>query len=121
MANRQIKIIFEADTTYAGVFWDEDGFCEIGDLQNIDLGDGNIVKLPVIQGLKEWHEKADIYDPYSSVVDFQIEGYEEWVNEGYRLAKQILPLLPDYVSLYYGFWHNFGDGIWRYCKSLITK
>lgn len=121
MEDKQIKITFEANTTYNGVFWDENEFCEIGDLEDIFLKNGKSIKLPAIQGLKEWHEKADIYDPYSSVTDFQIEGYEEWVNEGYRLAKAIKSFLPDYISLYYGFWHNFGDDNWTYCKAYIPK
>ena len=80
-----------------------------------------VINLPDIAGLKEWHSKTDIYDPYTSHTEFQIDGFEDWVNEGYRFAMQIRKLLPDYVSLYYGFWHNFGDNEWRYCKSLITK
>lgn len=53
MGNEQIKIIFEADTTYNGVFWDDGGFCEIGDLRNIYLENGKTIKIPVIPGLKE--------------------------------------------------------------------
>ena len=120
MAVKKVNIIFETDTSYSNIFWDEDG-CEIGDFNTIYLENKEVINLPDIAGLKEWHSKTDIYDPYTSHTEFQIDGFEDWVNEGYRFAMQIRKLLPDYVSLYYGFWHNFGDNEWRYCKSLITK
>lgn len=78
MAVKKVNIVFEADTCYCGIFWDEDG-CEIGDFNTIYLENDEVINLPDIPGIKEWHSKADIYDPYPSYTEFQIDGYEDWV------------------------------------------
>ena len=62
MAVKKVNIVFEAYTCYCGIFWDEDG-CEIGDFNTIYLENDEVISLPDIAGLKEWHSKADIYDP----------------------------------------------------------
>jgi hypothetical protein len=49
------------------------------------------------------------------------EGMEEWINQGYEFAKQIRAMIPKEIGLYYAYWHQFGDGEWRWCKAYIPK
>ena len=74
-----------------------------------------------IKGFKEWFCQADKYDPYSDVAKFTTEGMEEWINQGYEFAKQIRAMIPKEIKLYYGYWHQFGDGNWRMCRAYITS
>jgi hypothetical protein len=112
------KVILHAEDTYSGPFWDEDS-CEIGrtDALYIDKKEYK-VDFP---GFKEWYNKADKYDPFTDVEVFQKEGFDEWVNQGYFYAVMLRNMLPLDIDVYYGFWKDFGDGNWRYCKAYITK
>lgn len=49
------------------------------------------------------------------------EGMEEWINQGHEYATQVNKLLPKDIDLYYGYWHQFGDGKWRFCKAYLSK
>ena len=44
---------------------------------------------------------------------------EEWINQGYRYALQVRDMQPEDIALYYGYWHQFGDGEWRFCRAYI--
>ena len=50
MAVKKVNIVFETDTRYSGIFWDEDG-CEIGDFNTIYLENKEVINLPDIAGL----------------------------------------------------------------------
>ena len=110
-------IIFMAEDTFSSLIWDDED-CGIGDVDCFRIGDKEY-SLESLEGIKEWLYQADKYDPYSDVTDFQVEGMEEWINKGYQYALQVRDILPDYIALYYGFWHQFGDGKWRYCRAYI--
>ena len=110
-------IIFMAEDTFSSLIWDDED-CGIGDVDCFRIGDKEY-SLESLEGIKEWLYQADKYDPYSDVTDFQVEGMEEWINKGYQYALQVRDILPDNIALYYGFWHQFGDGKWRYCRAYI--
>ena len=46
---------------------------------------------------------------------------EDWINQGYEYATQVNKMLPQDINLYYGYWHQFGDGKWIYCKAYLSK
>ena len=109
---------FMATDTFSPLFWDDEDvgigydFCfYIGD-EEYDFSS--------FVGIKEWFQKTDKYDPYTDIEEFTIVGMEEWINQGYEYAKQILKILPKDIKLYYCFWHNFGDGKWRHCEAYIS-
>lgn len=117
MGTKRKEITLSAsEGTCAGPFWD--GFCEIGDCEELWI-DGTCYKVD-ITGLKEWFLKADRYDPYTDMCEFIAEGFDEWVNEGYRHALMLRKTLPKDIDLYYGFWKNFGDAQWYYCKAYMV-
>ena len=61
------------------------------------------------------------FDPYSDVEkEFNAIGFDEWVNQGYKYAVMLREFLPKDIDVYYGFWKDFGDNNWRYCKAYIT-
>ena len=70
-----------------------------------------------IVGLKEWFMQANKYEPYTDIAQFTTEGIEEWINQGYEFAKQLRSIIPKDIKLYYGYWHQFGDGKWR-CREV---
>jgi hypothetical protein len=72
-------------------------------------------------GFVDWYRKADIFDPYSDVATFQTNGFEEWINQGYEYAVMLREMLPSDVDVYYGFWKDFGDKRWIFCKAYIVK
>lgn len=115
----QESIIMGPDTTYSPLFWDEDDVA-IGNYRYISIGDEEY-SLSSIKGLKEWFMQADKYDPYTDIAQFTTEGMEEWINQGYEFAKQLLAIIPKEIKLYYCYWHQFGDGHWRWCKAYISK
>ena len=112
-------IIFMAEDTFSPLIWDDED-CGIGDVDCFRIGDKEY-SLESLEGIKEWFYQADKYDPYSDVTDFQVDGMEEWINKGYQYALQVRDILPDNIALYYGFWHQFGDGKWRYCRAHISN
>ena len=112
-------IIFMAEDTFSSLIWDDED-CGIGDVDCFRIGDKEY-SLESLEGIKEWFYQADKYDPYSDVTDFQVEGMEEWINKGYQYALQVRDILPDNIALYYGFWHQFGDGKWRYCRAYLSN
>ena len=72
MAVKKVNIVFETDTRYSGIFWDEDG-CEIGDFNTIYLENEEVINLPDIAGLKGSSDKVrgiptQIYQRY--MIDF---------------------------------------------------
>lgn len=76
------KVILHAEDTCSGPFWDEDS-CEIGRTDAFFVkGKEYKVDFP---GFKEWYDKADVYDPFTDVANFQKEGFDKWVNEGIYL------------------------------------
>lgn len=117
-SNTQEVVMMEPDTTYSPLFWDEEGVA-IGDYDSFFIGDDEY-STSTIEGLKEWFMQADKYDPYTDIAHFTTEGMEEWINLGYEYAKQIRAMIPKDVKLYYGFWHQFGDGKWSWCKTYIA-
>jgi len=117
--NKPDSIIMEPDTTYSPLFWDEEETA-IGDYDLFFIGDDEY-STSSIKGFKEWFCQADKYDPYSDVAKFTTEGMEEWINQGYEYAKQICAMIPKEIKLYYGYWHQFGDGKWRICRAYITS
>lgn len=118
---RRKPIVFHAEDTFSPLLWDnEDDFTEVGDTSSFYI-DGKEYSLDFLRGLKEWFQKADMYDPYTDVAQFTQDGMEQWINEGYEFAKQINEILPRDVDMYYGFWHQFGDGKWRFCKAYLCK
>ena len=117
--NKQDSIVMEPDTTYSPLFWDEEETA-IGDYDLFFIGDDEY-STSSIKGFKEWFYQADKYDPYTDVAQFTIKGMEEWINQGYEFAKQIRAMIPKEIKLYYGYWHQFGDGKWRMCRAYITS
>ena len=113
------SIIFMAEDTYSDLFWDEDG-AGMGDYESFFIDDKEY-ELSSLKGLKEWYLQADKYDPLTDVTTFTTEGREEWINQGYEYVKQLREMIPKDINLYYGFWHQFGDGNWRYCKAYISS
>lgn len=112
-------IVMHAEDTYSPLFWDEDG-AGIGDYDSFFIGNEEYSTSSIV-GLKEWYMQADKYDPFTCVTEFKIEGMEEWINQGYEFAKQMLTIIPKDIELYYGYWHQFGDGRWRWCKAYISR
>lgn len=112
------SIVMEPDTTYSPLFWDEEGVA-IGDYDLFFIGDEEY-STASIEGLKDWFMQADKYDPYTDIAEFTTEGMEDWINQGYELAKQIRAMIPKEIRFYYGYWHQFGDGHWRCCKAYIA-
>ena len=110
------KVTLHAETTYAGPFWD--GFCNIGEYNELWIDDERYdITFP---GFKEWYLQADKFDPYSDVDIFQINDFDDWINKGYEYAVMLRKLLPKEIDVFYGFWKDFGDGDWRYCKAYIS-
>jgi len=112
-------IVMHAEDTFSPLFWDDDD-AGIGDVDSLDIDDEEI-SLSSLIGLKEWFIQADKYDPYTDVSKFTTEGMEEWINNGYEYALQVNKILPKDIDLYYGYWHQFGDGKWRFCKAYLSK
>ena len=112
------SIVMEPDTTYSPLFWDEEGVA-IGDYDLFFIGDEEY-STASIEGLKDWFMQADKYDPFTDIAEFTTEGMEDWINQGYELAKQIRAMIPKEIRFYYGYWHQFGDGHWRCCKAYIA-
>lgn len=112
-------IVMHAEDTFAPLFWDDDNV-GIGDVDSFDIDDEEI-SLSSLTGLNEWFSKADMFDPYTDVSTFTSEGMEEWINQGYEYAVQVNKMLPKDIDLYYGYWHQFGDGKWRFCKAYLNK
>lgn len=112
-------IVMHAECTFAPLFWNDkdEG---IGECDCISIGEYELL-LEDLEGLKEWFLLSDKYDPYTDVSTFTTMGMEDWINKGYEYALQINKLLPKDIDFYYGFWHQFGDGKWRYCKAYIKK
>lgn len=112
-------IVMGPDTTYSPLFWDDEG-AAIGDYDLFFIGDEEY-STSSIEGLKDWFMLADKYDPYTDIAQFTTDGMEEWINQGYEYAKQLRSMIPNSVKLYYGYWHQFGDGYWRWCKAYIAQ
>ena len=119
MEKKPKYIVFDPDTSYTSLIWDDEG-AAVGEYDYFFLGDEEYSLSP-IKGLKEWYLQIDKYDPYTDIAQFSTEGMEEWINQGYELAKQLLDIIPQDVGLYYGYWHQFGDGKWRHCKAYISR
>ena len=111
-------IIIGPDTKYSPLYWDEDGGA-IGDYDCFLIGDEEFSTSSIV-GLKEWFMQTDKYDQYTDIAEFTTEGMEEWINQGYEFAKQLRSIIPKDVDVYYGYWHQFGDREWRWCKAYIT-
>ena len=108
-----------AQDTFSPLFWDDED-CDIGDYTTLYLGDHEI-SLSRLIGLKEWFLQADKYDPYTDISTFNPECMDDWINQGYEYATQVNKMLPQDINLYYGYWHQFGDGKWIYCKAYLSK
>ena len=119
MERRPQYIVMHAQDTFSPLFWDDED-CDIGDYTTLYLGDHEI-SLSRLIGLKEWFLQADKYDPYTDISTFNPEGMEDWINQGYEYATQVNKMLPQDINLYYGYWHQFGDGKWIYCKADLSK
>ena len=114
-----VSIVMWPDTTYAAIFWSEEG-AAIGDYDYFLIGDEEYSTSSIV-GLKEWFKHADKYDPYTDIAEFTTEGMEEWINQGYKYAKQLRAIIPEDIDVYYGYWHQFGDNHWRWCKAYIAR
>lgn len=112
-------IVMHAEDSFAPLFWDEHDH-GIGDYKSIEFEDDVELQLSDLPGLEEWYLQADKYDPYTAVTTFTTEGMEDWINKGYEYAKKLRTILPKDIELYYGFWHQFGDGRWRFCRAYIN-
>ena len=112
------SITFMAEDAFSGPFWDEEG-TDIGDCESFFIDDVEY-DVTSLCGLKEWFLQANKFDPYTDVGTFTNKGREEWVNQGYEYVKLLRKMIPKNIALYYGFWHQFGDGYWRYCKAYIA-
>lgn len=106
------------DTTLPFLFWDDEG-CAIGDFESFHINEEEFL-LSSLKGLEEWFLQADKYDPYEVVRPFTNEGMEEWINQGYKYAKQVRKILPNDIELCYQYWHKFGNGEWVACRAYIT-
>lgn len=113
------SIEFGAEDSFSDLFWDEERV-GIGDYDSFFLGYEKFSASSLV-GLKEWFMQADKYDPFTDIAEFTTEGREEWINRGYEFAKQLRTIIPKEVELYYGFWHQFGDNHWRWCKAYIAQ
>lgn len=112
-------VVLHAESTFVGPFWEENDFCNLGDIDEFWIDD---IKYNVdFPGFKDWFMKSDMYDPYSDIDVFTLDGFDEWVNQGYIYATMLRELLPKEITVFYGFWKNFGDDNWRYCKAYISK
>ena len=118
MEESSSSIVLGPDTTYSPLFLDEEGVA-IGDYDLLFIGDKEY-STSSLAGFKEWFMQADQYDPYTEIAHFTTEGMKEWINQGYEYAKQLRSIIPRNIDLYYGFWHQFGDSRWRYCKAYIA-
>jgi hypothetical protein len=112
-------IVIGPDTTYSPLFWDEDDVA-IGDYDLFFIGDEEY-STSFLVGLKEWFMQVDKYAPYTDIAEFTTEGMEEWINQGYEFAKQLREIIPKEIKVYYGYWHQFGYGQWRWCKAFISQ
>ena len=112
-------VVFMAEDTFSSLLWDDED-AGIGDVEHFWIG-AKEYSLESLVGLKEWFYKADKYGPYTDVTDFQVERMEEWINQGYRYALQVRDILPENIALYFGYWHQFGDGKWRFCRAYISN
>ena len=112
-------IVMNAVDTFAPLFWNDEDV-GIGDGDSIEINDEEI-SLSFLIGLKEWFCQADKYAPYTEVSTFTTEGMEEWINKGYEYALQVNKMLPKDIDLHYGYYHQFGDGKWRYCRAYLDK
>lgn len=115
--DKRKRIILHADCTSSGPFWEND-FCEIGRTDAFYI-DNKEYKVDFPR-FNEWYNKADMYYPFNDVEEFQKEDFDEWVKQGYFYAVMLRKMLPLDIDVYYGFWKDFGDGYWRYCKAYIT-
>ena len=113
------QVILFAENTFVGPFW-ENSFCNIGEYNELWIED---VKYDIdFPGFKEWYMQADMFDPYSDVeCEFNVAGFDNWVNQGYKYAIMLRELLPADITVYYAFWKDFGDNNWRYCSAYIPK
>lgn len=112
-------IVMCAEDTYSDLFWDEDG-AGIGDYDSFFIGNEEYSTSSIV-GIKEWFMLADKYDPFTDVTEFTTERMEEWINQGYEFAKQLRTIIPKDIDLYYGYWHQFGDDEWVWCKAYISN
>lgn len=107
-----------ADEILPFLFWD-DKACAIGDFESFYINEEEY-QLSSLDGLEEWFKQAAKYDPYAVVEPFTTEGMEEWINQGYRFAKQVREILPGGIDLYYQYWHQFDDSEWVACRALVN-
>lgn len=108
-------ITLDADDMTLGPFQDEFGY--IGNSEEMEIDSKRyIVDFP---GFNNWLKKARKYSPYSNPKGFSIDGLEEWINQGYNYAIMLRKLLPPHIDVYYGFWKDFGNGIWQFCKTYV--
>ena len=115
--NRPKFIYMTADEILPFLFWDDKG-CAIGDFESFYINEEEYL-VSSLEGLEEWFKQASKYDPYEVVEPFTTGGMEEWINQGYRYAKQIREILPKDIELYYQYWHQFGDSKWVACRALV--
>lgn len=108
-------ITLHADDMILGPFQDE--FGHIGNSKKIQIDD----KLYTVDfpNFHSWLKQTRKYSPYSNPKGFTTDGLEEWINQGYNYAIMLRRLLPSHIDVYYGFWKDFGDGTWRFCKTQI--
>ena len=108
-------ITLHADDVTFGPFQDELGY--IGNSKEIQIDN----KLYTIDfpGFHSWLKNIRRYSPYSNPKGFSTDGLEVWINQGYNYAIMLRKLLPHHIDVYYGFWKDFGDGTWRFCKTQI--
>ena len=111
--------IMGPDTTYSPLFCDEEDVA-IGYYDLFYIGDDEYSTSSIV-GLKDWFMQTDKYDPYTDIAEFTTDGMEDWINQGCEFAKQLRRMIPKDIEFYYGFWHQFGDGHWRWCKVFIAN
>ena len=110
-----MKLFFQAINTFESPFTDEN-YNNLGTYKSLSI-DGNKYSIK-LKGFKKWYEKSNQYDPYYCMEDFNPEGIEEWIEQGYEYAVLIEEMLPDNIEMYYGF-IKFIANDWRTCYTKI--
>ncbi len=93
-----------------GLFWHQKGGC-CGNAEKffIDTDDTEI-DLSSMPEIKEWYDKYE--NTYYPESPWPKSEYQEWIAQGWELAKKIRLMLPDSVDLFYQ---------WRRFENIPTK
>ena len=124
------KITLEVWPYQDFLFLNDKWQCGLYDTISIpDLGgDMHTYDISSVQGLKEWNAFYLENAPFWSKKQFPDSVWEKWWQNGMDLMKQVLKLLPDYVTMYYlceakplFVKNSDGDYYWNRAKRAIVN